>query len=124
MEGAIAKWYTAAKSKGALKTPDRDRQNGPYYESPTGIEESPETPGYKGRAFGVGVRQSLPRGAKGATIPDFFASISEQGDNEGAGIGEPSSVGDVGGSFQEGFWGGDVTESRHRKGKRKAADLL
>lgn len=114
--------YTTATSEGAPQTPERARPNGPYYETPTGIEGSPETPGYKGRAFGVGIRQSLPRVAKSEVFLNLF-----QADDEGPGIGEPTGTGDAGGSLQEGFWSEDAAEGRGerecRTGNRKAVGM-
>ena len=126
MEGGVVEWYTTAESKRALQTPPNTRSDKPYRESPTGIEQSPETPGYKGRAFGVGTRKSLPRAAKRKIVVDPLTSISGQGDDGGPGVGEPSGMENAG--LQEGFGDEDVTESaggvdRLWKGKRKAAGV-
>lgn len=123
MEQEIADWYAIAKSK-APKTPEKVESKAPYYESPIGIKESPETPGYKGRALGIGTRQSLPRVAKRGFVVDFFASEGRRRDDGGPGVGEPSGAGNVGGGLREGE---DATDSgdegRCKKGKRKAADM-
>lgn len=128
MEKEIAEWYTTAKSKSGARTPPpKVRPEGHYYESPIGIEESPETPGYKGRALGIGTRNSLPRAAKREVVLDFFTSAGRQGGDGESGIGESGVVGDAGGGLQEGFADESVTESvgggRRQKGKRKAANM-
>lgn len=127
VEKAIANWYATAETEGGPKTPKPVRPNGFYYESPVGAEESPETPGYKGRAVTIGIRQSLPRAAKIEIGRDLFTLAGRQGNDEELGIGESSGTGNVSGDLQEGFGDEDFGESGEeswcRKGKRKAADM-
>lgn len=97
------------------------RSDRPYYESPTGVEDPPETPGYKCRVSDVGVRQPPPRAAKSVIVIDFF-----QKDNGKPGTGEPSGERGVDSGLQEMFSDDDIVESGgegwRRKGKRKSPD--
>ena len=101
-----------------MKTPEKTEPDKPYYESPTGTKELPETPGYKGQAVGVGTRQSLPRAAKRVMIVDFLTSPGRQRD-DGVG-GSSDGLQDV---FLDENFGESEGEGRSWKRKRKTAGV-
>lgn len=85
----ISEWYSSRRTEYGLKTPNRRHQ--PYFESPADGKEPLSSPGFKGTATGVGIRESLQRKSKDHTnslrSADQQEGDTSDSDQEGLGAG-------------------------------------